>query len=271
MGRTKWRVTCTNCRYHHPALPSLRHMSTSVGGGLVLKLGLQRSDPGRGPWSAATDNLNELECVNWGCTQKKPGPLGEASHHCWEVCEKKSRTSIGFYFLACTLRRQDTSSEGRHKPLPSWWAPEVGTGHWCYETQEQASVIAPTTWGACMGIKWVPNAVPTVPGAHRPPHLHTPYQGNNSQHTHWGKRQQASKLKIAPWFQTRWWSRRTLTKTLKSQLTAEQPSTKKTETYQKSYFASKDKPQWIVGTQQGINLPSIQTPHAALYQKKQTN
>ena len=39
--------------YHHPTLPSLRRPSAGVGRGWVLKLRLQRSDPGKGSRLAA--------------------------------------------------------------------------------------------------------------------------------------------------------------------------------------------------------------------------
>ena len=42
------RETCTDGQCHHPALPSLRCVSTIVGRDWVLKLGLWRSDLGRG-------------------------------------------------------------------------------------------------------------------------------------------------------------------------------------------------------------------------------
>lgn len=40
------RETCTDSQCHHSALTTLKHMSASVGGGLVEKLRIQRSDPG---------------------------------------------------------------------------------------------------------------------------------------------------------------------------------------------------------------------------------
>ena len=47
LQRAKWRVTCTDNCYCCPELPNLRHSSTGEGRGWVLKLRLQRSDPGR--------------------------------------------------------------------------------------------------------------------------------------------------------------------------------------------------------------------------------
>ena len=44
---------CTNGPCHRPALPSLRCAFAFVYGGWVLKLGLQRTDPGRGRGLAA--------------------------------------------------------------------------------------------------------------------------------------------------------------------------------------------------------------------------
>lgn len=41
----EWSKTCTDKQYHCPARPSLRHASTGVGRGWMLKLWLRRSRP----------------------------------------------------------------------------------------------------------------------------------------------------------------------------------------------------------------------------------
>ena len=53
LWKARWRVTCTDGQYHRPAPRSLRHLSASVGRVWVLKLGLWRSDSGRGLGLAA--------------------------------------------------------------------------------------------------------------------------------------------------------------------------------------------------------------------------
>ena len=49
LWKAKRIVTCTDGQYCRPVLPSLRPLSTRMGRGWVLKPGLWRSDPGRGP------------------------------------------------------------------------------------------------------------------------------------------------------------------------------------------------------------------------------
>ena len=80
--------------------------------------------------------------------------------------------------------------------------------------------------------KQSPSPAPAIPGAHKCHSTCTHHIKGIMASTCCGKRQQASKLKAAPQFWTRWQkdlSSPSLTKTPKSQLTAEQP--KKTGTY----------------------------------------
>ena len=134
LQKTKQRVTCTDDWYQGPALPSLRCLSTGVGGGWILKLGLQRSDRGEDWGWLRGDSLKGLECGNWGCMQKKPKPNREARRHCWGAQEERCGTAIGGSFPACALRQKDTantnvSSGGGHElPLPLQ-APETEAGH----------------------------------------------------------------------------------------------------------------------------------------------
>ena len=72
LQEAEWRKTSTDSPGHLAALPSLRGASVGMRGGLVLKLGLQKTDVGRRLGLAAQRSPKGLECGpghNWGCVQ----------------------------------------------------------------------------------------------------------------------------------------------------------------------------------------------------------
>ena len=152
-----------------------------------------------GPWGEDCGWLHGDSLQGLGCGGprpreygKKPGPAREASLHCWGAREARGSPTIGVSFSAHAVRWQGTtytSSRDEHKPpLPSW-TPEVGMDcYHCRASCKRALVTAPTFLGTVR---------PATKGAatrHQPlpppprecawsRHLHTPYQGDNSQHT----------------------------------------------------------------------------------------
>ena len=60
------------------------------------------------------DSLKRLECGNWGCTRKKPGPTREARRYGWEAHKKRGGTTIGASFPVRVLSGSRT---------PPTWAP----------------------------------------------------------------------------------------------------------------------------------------------------
>lgn len=123
----------------------------------------------------------------WAC-QRGQVPFWGVVH------EQKGRTIIRASFPMSALKQQDTayrSSGDRRESPPSLQDPEASPGlpH-CCETHEQAPSAASTVPGVCEpqlpirgpqgGAKCYACCLESVQG---PPHLHTPDEGNNSQHT----------------------------------------------------------------------------------------
>ena len=89
--------------YCHPVLPSLRCSSTGMGGGCVLKLGLQRSDPGRGTALPVGRQPEEAGLWQLRVYLEEPGRARGARHHYWGVHEDRGGTAIGATFPVCML------------------------------------------------------------------------------------------------------------------------------------------------------------------------
>ena len=80
------------------------------------------------------DSLKRVECGNWGCTRKKPGPTTEARYHCWGACKERGGTTIGDSFPVRTFSGNRT---------PPTWAPGAGASHHCHHgLQRQARAAA---------------------------------------------------------------------------------------------------------------------------------
>ena len=153
-------------------------------------------------------------------------------------CRESSGSNMAAFSL-CALRRPNSACANScgtcELPLLSW-APEAGVGSNPQKTQEQALVAAHTVprvhglsllphdpWvginrcsyhprraqGHRLGCEQVLVGASIVPGACTGHCTCTPYIKGIMASSCWVKRQQVSKLKAAPWLQTRWWSRKT--------------------------------------------------------------
>lgn len=111
-----------------------------------------------------------------------------------EVHEEKGRTTIKASFPISAPKQQDTtyrSSGGRRESPPPLRDPEARPGHpHCGETHEQAPRAASTVPGVCepqlpiRGPQGGAKCYACCPeGVQGLPHVHTPDEGNNSQHT----------------------------------------------------------------------------------------
>ena len=120
---------------HHLALPNLKCPSTGMGRGWGLRLGLRRSDLGKGlglavwrqpegarVWCTITQGIQEGA---WARQKGKAPLLGRG-------CEKRGGTAIGASLSTQALRWQGTAymnfRGGCELPLPSQ-TPEVGADH----------------------------------------------------------------------------------------------------------------------------------------------
>ena len=152
------------------------------------------------------DSLKRLGGHNCRCTQRRSGPAREARCHLGGQ-EERGRTIIRASFPT-SAPKHDTayrSSGGRREsPLPLQ-DPEAGPGQpHCCETHEQAPSAASAVLGVCepqlpiRGLQGGAKCHACCPeGVQGPPHLHTPDEGNNSQHT-LRKEAVSTKLKAAP-------------------------------------------------------------------------
>lgn len=106
-----------------PALPTLRQVLPSgAGRSWVLKIGLRRSDPGRGLGLAVQRQPEgtEVWCTyNRGYTRRESEPAIEVRHHYWRACEEKGRVTLTASFF------QHAISPSRAPPL---WNPRVNVG-----------------------------------------------------------------------------------------------------------------------------------------------
>ena len=75
------RETCTDGQCHRSALPSLRHVATSVDAGWVWKLGLQRSDQGEDCGGLRGNTLR-----GWSLVRPQ---LGVYTEEAWAALEAK--------------------------------------------------------------------------------------------------------------------------------------------------------------------------------------
>ena len=126
-------------------------------------------------------------------TRKKPGPTKKQVTDI-RRCLKEGWDPIRTLMSVIAPRQQDTayrSSGDRRELPPPLQDPEASPGlpH-CCETHEQAPGAVSTVPGVCEpqlpirgpqgGVKCYACCLESVQG---PPHLHTPDEGNNSQHT----------------------------------------------------------------------------------------
>ena len=165
--------------------------SAGVGGVWVLKLRLQRSDPGKRLGLAAQrqpEGVGVWCNCNWMCMWKKPRPNRGTRYSCQRECKGRSGTYIGASFWTCTY--SEVTGHHLHE-LWGWARGAVITGSKGVHRPLQRCVERPASrWqslpplaqalGVCAGLC-----------------IYTPPIKGIIVSTHWGMRQQASKLKAA--------------------------------------------------------------------------
>ena len=161
------------------ALPSLRCSPAGAGRGWVLRLGLQRSDPGRGLGLAA---WRQLEGARVWCSTTK-GVWEEARARqkgkvplFWDMRGEGQDHHMSFFIQACGLRWQGTAylpSKGRCEPLLPSKTPDTGADSCCLQgSHSWAPTTVPISLGACAAHHlqgshaWAPTTAPAFLGMH---------------------------------------------------------------------------------------------------------